>query len=110
MSYTDVIKDIENLSHYREYICSQCGQKQKIYILRIHAGCEKCGARSKLRGFASIGSEIEDVIDAVLAWLGNGVDRESAMQRKGIIDSELEREKQLQAAETDEQGGAELLP
>jgi len=110
MSYTDSISDIENLPHYREYTCSQCGHKQRAYILWIQRECENCGVRSKLRGIASIGSEIEDVIDSVLIWLGSGADFELAMKWKAMIDSELERERLLQAAETDEQGGTDLRP
>jgi len=86
MSYTDVIKDIENLPHYREYTCRQCGHKQWVYSLVIQSPCEKCGTRSKLRRYASIGSEIEDVIDTVLAWLGEGEQFKLAMDRKQVID------------------------
>lgn len=87
MSYTNVIKDIENLPHYREYVCKQCGHQQQIYSLFIQANCEKCGTQVKLRGYASIGSEIEDVIDAVLEWLGKGKEFELALKRKQEIDS-----------------------
>lgn len=87
MSYTEVIEDIEDLPRYREYTCRQCGHKQRVHSLVIQADCEKCGGRSKLRGHASIGSEVEDVIDAVLAWLGEGEEFELAMERKRVIDS-----------------------
>ena len=36
---------------------------------------------------APIGSEVEDVIDTVLDWIGAGVEFEDAMKWKRIIDS-----------------------
>lgn len=86
MSYTEVIKDIEELPYYRDYVCKQCGQKQKVYILEIYAVCSNCKTKSKVRGYASIGSEIEDVIDTVLEWLGDGDEFNLSMMRKRIID------------------------
>jgi len=87
MSYSEVIEDIHNLPHYREYTCSKCGHKQKVYILFVYNNCENCGTRSKLRGFAAIGSEIEDVIDYVLDWLGKGKEFEDALAWKQSGDS-----------------------
>lgn len=87
MSYSETIEDIQNLPHYREYTCRVCGHKQKVYILLIQNECEKCGARSKLRRYAAIGSEAEDVIDAVLEWLGKGNEFEDAMKWKQFLDS-----------------------
>jgi hypothetical protein len=81
-----VIEDITNLPHYREFICNQCGHKQRAYSLVVQTHCENCKTTLKLRGYAAIGSEVEDVIDAVLAWLGQGDELELAMQRKRIVD------------------------
>lgn len=86
MSYTNVIEEIENLPHYREFTCNHCGYKQKAYILTIQVNCENCHTRMKVRGYASIGSEIEDVVDAVLAWIGQNKEYELAMERKHQID------------------------
>ncbi len=41
----------------------------------------------KFRGLASIGSEVEDVIDAVLEWLGKDSEFDDAMKWKHILDS-----------------------
>ena len=90
MSYSKVIDKIQGLPHYREYICTKCGHKQKIYILVIHGTCEQCGTAYKFRGIEPIGSEIEDVIDAVLEWMGQGKELEDAMKWKQIIDSSEE--------------------
>jgi len=87
MSYSKIIDDIQKLPHYREYICPKCGHKQKVYTLVIHGKCEQCETRYKFRAIAPIGSEVEDVIDAVLDWIGGGVEFEDAMKRKHIIDS-----------------------
>jgi hypothetical protein len=90
MSYLKIIEGIQKLPHYREYTCTKCGQKQKAYMLLIHGKCERCGTEYKFRGIAPIGSEIEDVVDAVLDWLGKGIEFEDAMKRKHAIDSDEE--------------------
>ncbi len=88
MSYTNVIEDIQKLPHFRDFTCNQCGNKQKVYSLSLNIECKNCKAQSKSRGYASIGSEVEDVIDAVLEWLGTGEEFLLAMERKRIIDSD----------------------
>ncbi len=87
MSYPQIIEEINSLPHYREFTCKNCGLKQKVYILVIQGKCEQCGIIYKYRGFGSIGTEIEDVIDAVLEWLGTGSELEDAMNRKKAIDT-----------------------
>jgi len=87
MPYSNIIEEIQKLPHYREYTCSKCGTKQKIFVLFIHGECSNCGTKYKFRGIAPIGSEIEDVIDAVLEWEGRGADFDEAMKWKKIIDS-----------------------
>ncbi len=86
MSYARVIEDIESLPHYREFTCKQCGHRQSAYSLTIQARCERCNTPVKLRRYAAT-PEIEDVIDAVLSWLGQGREFELAMERKRVIDS-----------------------
>ena len=87
MSYFDVIQEIEKLPHYREFVCSACGYKQRVLVLIIDCKCEKCGENLKLRGYAPIGTEIEDVIDAVLEWIGKGTTLNDVMEWKNIRDS-----------------------
>jgi hypothetical protein len=89
----NIIEDIENLPYYREYECRKCRHMQKAYILDIWGKCENCGNVSKLRGFASIGSEAEDIVDTVLQWMGNGKELEQALNRKREIDSSINNEK-----------------
>ncbi len=92
MTYLSLIEEIQKLPHYREYTCPKCGHNQKVYILVIHGKCEKCETEYKFRGIEPIGSEIEDVIDAVLDWLGKGSEFEDAMKWKKVIDEFEERE------------------
>ena len=89
LSYIDCIEDINKLPHYREYACKNCGHKQKAYILIIDAECEKCGQRGKLRRYASLGAETEDLIDVVLDWLGEGDEFQVALEYKRLRDSHL---------------------
>lgn len=86
----DIIEEINKLPHYRVYKCHNCGHEQKAYILDIYGICEVCGRKSKLRGFSSIGAETEDVIEAVLHWIGSNKEFDLAMKRKGVIDKQIE--------------------
>ena len=86
MSYTHIIEDIENLPRFRDFICPVCGHMQKTYVLLIQTQCENCQEKLKLRGLTSIGSEIEDVIDTVLTWLGEDKELEMALKWKQVID------------------------
>jgi hypothetical protein len=66
-----------------------CGHKQKAYILIIDAESEKCGQRGKLRRYASLGAETEDLIDVVLDRLGEDEDFQVALEYKRLGDSHL---------------------
>ena len=92
MSYWETMQEVEKLPHYRVYTCGKCGQKQKVFVLVIQNKCENCGTNSKMRRYASIGSEIEDVIDSVLDWLGAGKEFEDAMKWKQLRDSYSEED------------------
>ena len=92
MSYTYVIEEIENLPRFREFTCRVCGHVQKVYVLLIQTQCENCQERLKLRGLASIGSEIEDVIDTVLLWLGEDKELEMALKWKQALDQAEDNE------------------
>jgi hypothetical protein len=91
-SYTDIIQEIEELQPYREYSCSKCGYKQKAFVLLIHKNCEQCGERAKLRGYGSIGTEIHDVLDAMLDWMGQGEEFEELLKWKKTRDSQPNNE------------------
>src|SRR5262245_61379173 len=99
MSIEHVIEKIENLPHERTFVCTNCGQRGTASILSIHVNCERCSKRLKLRGYGSIGIEIEDVVDAVLEWMGTGARLEAVMRRKLEIDREIQREHDLEKRE-----------
>ena len=85
---TDVIQEIEKLPHFHTLKCPACSTDIRVHALEIYAECPKCGLRHKCRGLAAIGSEIQDVIDAVLAWAGRGEEFEAVMRRRDQILSE----------------------
>ena len=70
MSYADVIEAIEKLPHSRGYTCAKCHLASEAPVLALYAECPGCSTRNKLRGYATAGGEIEDVIDAVRRWMG----------------------------------------
>jgi len=89
MNYHDTIKAIKQAKQFKNVKCSECNECFEVHALQINATCPKCDFNLKNRGFAAIGGEIEDVIDAVLEWMGTGKGYEETMKRYQII-----REKQ----------------
>jgi len=87
MSFSNVIEMIEKLPHERQVLCRKCGAKSEVSSLAINQNCPHCSNPMKLRGYASIGSEVEDVIDAVLKWMGSGKRLEAVLKRKEELDS-----------------------
>ena len=82
---TDIISDIRHLPHFRTMKCSGCSTEIRVHALQIYADCPKCGLRHKCRGFAAPDSETQDVIDAVLAWAGQGESFDAVMKRRQEI-------------------------
>jgi hypothetical protein len=80
-SLSSIITEIEQLPHFRDFKCSECQGSIRVHTLQIHADCPQCGLRHKCRSFGG-GSEIEDVIDAVLEWAGRGDEFEAVMKRR----------------------------
>ena len=86
LSLSDIIDEIAKLQHFQSYMCSICGHEVRYHVLQIETFCPQCGTKSKVRGYGSIGIEIQDVIDAVLEWAGEGEEFEAVMLRqRGII-------------------------
>lgn len=67
-----IIDAIEALPHFETFACSKCGRTIRAHVLQIYAICSGCGTEHKCRAFGGIGTEIEDVIDAVLLWIARG--------------------------------------
>jgi hypothetical protein len=65
--YSDFVKSLRDLPRYSTITC-ECGNTQKVDSLQIYFYCKECDRNIKIRGFASIGSEIQDYITAVLDW------------------------------------------
>lgn len=63
---------------------SHCGAEFAVSPLDIYAACPQCGKRIKVRSFAAAG-EVEDVFDAVLAWMLQPGAEELARRRQAII-------------------------
>jgi hypothetical protein len=67
-----------------ERIVEHCGQSIAVDPLAFYAHCAECGAEIKLRGF-SAHDEIEDVFDAVLAWMNEPAARRAAQRRQEAL-------------------------
>ena len=61
---------------------SHCGQIMSIPAFEIYADCPHCGKRIKVRSFAGT-AEIEDVFDAVFAWIGRARERRNRPAANG---------------------------
>jgi hypothetical protein len=72
------IEAIRKLAPFRTFAC-ECGAMVRVHALTIYAKCQKCRSEYKTRAFGGIGSEIQDVIDAVLEWAG--ISREEVERR-----------------------------
>ena len=86
MSFATLIDKIKKLPHERIFVCPKCGWHGAASILSIYTDCPQCSTRLKLRGYGAIGDEVEDVVDAVLAWMGSGTTMDAAMNRKEELD------------------------
>lgn len=96
MSYSTIIAEIESFAHFRAINCPHCNISQRHHVLQIHGQCASCGCKYRLRGQASIGSEIEDVIDAVLEWAGDDETFKHVMIRRQQIVADLEEEEEIE--------------
>jgi predicted RNA-binding Zn-ribbon protein involved in translation (DUF1610 family) len=80
-----IISEIELLQHFLTFRCKECPAEIRVHALQIYAVCPQCGLQHKCRSFGAIGTELEDVIDAVLAWSGEGETFEAVMRRRQEI-------------------------
>ena len=63
---------------------SHCGSEFTVPPLDIYATCPHCGTRIKVRSFTGVG-EVEDVFDAVLAWMLRPGGEDIARRRQAVI-------------------------
>jgi hypothetical protein len=66
-----------------------CGQTFHVSPFAIYAACPHCGARVKVRSF-SAGTELEDVFDAVFAWMTQAGAAEAVLARQQAIQDDAE--------------------
>jgi ribosomal protein S27E len=81
MSLSGIIDEIKTLEHFNAVHCVDCGLETQYHSLQIYAACPECGRRQKLRSFGGIGTEIQDVFDAVLEWFVEEGTFENALKR-----------------------------
>jgi hypothetical protein len=58
-----------------------CGQSFSVSPFDLYAVCPQCSSRVKVRGFAAV-PELEDVFDAVFAWMNQPGAAEVAEKRR----------------------------
>jgi len=83
-----VIEEIQALEHFHTLACSECDTSIRYHTLQIYAVCPKCGGQHKVRSFGGVGTEIQDVIDAVLEWAGTGENFEAVLNRHTDIQTD----------------------
>jgi hypothetical protein len=62
----DLLEAVASFPLYREV--HHCGTSFRVSPFDIYAICPDCQSRVKVRSFAAVG-ELEDVFDAVMAWM-----------------------------------------
>lgn len=78
----DLIESIEMFPLHREV--SHCGETFQVSPFDIYANCPRCGCRIKVRSFA-VGSELEDLFDAVFTWMNQPGAEELVRRRRQVI-------------------------
>jgi hypothetical protein len=86
---SEIIDELKQLPHFPMFRCRSCGGELRVHALQVYADCPGCGTPHKCRGFA--GTKLEDVIDAVLGWAGEGE----------TLEAVLKRHREIMAAESD---------
>jgi hypothetical protein len=93
--YSDVdipfklLEELRGMVPFREV--DHCGRIFEASPFDIYAACPSCGVRIKLRGFAAI-TELEDVFDAVFAWMELNQADEIVKKRRQEIREDMDDE------------------
>jgi hypothetical protein len=82
---TGLLEAIRSFPVQRE--TEHCGVSVFASPFDFYAHCPTCGTRIKLRSFSGA-SEIEDLFDAVFAWMQDPVARQAAANRQQQIEAE----------------------
>ena len=78
----DLIEAIASFPLHREV--AHCGETFHVSSFDIYADCPRCGRRLKVRSFAAA-SELEDVFDAVFAWMSQSGAEELVRRRQQVL-------------------------
>ena len=82
---SDLLDAIRAFPTQREV--EHCGTKFRVSPLAIYAVCPSCGVRIKVRSYSGV-SEVEDIFDAVLEWMGQPEARDHAQRRQEEIEAD----------------------
>jgi hypothetical protein len=81
MNLSELIKEIQGLEHFRTSACVSCGEPVRYHTLQIYAECLHCSTKTRVRAFGGIGTEIQDIVDAVLEWAGKDDELDAVIRR-----------------------------
>lgn len=93
----DLMAEIERVPHFRVSACLQCASPMRVHALQIYGTCPACGTKHKMRSFGAQGTELVDLIDSVIAWMGRGESFDAVLQRQAELLSEDEDGEDQQA-------------
>ena len=83
----DLLEAIRSFPRIREV--HHCGEVFSVSPFELYAVCPQCQQKIKLRCFSAL-NEVEDVFDAVFAWLLQPDAMALALQRQTVIKNDLE--------------------
>ena len=87
--YLDLIRQIHKLPRTRETNCLDCGTTFSFLTLDTYIKCPNCSRQTKTRSFGAY-NEPQEIIEAVLAWLGDGLAFDELIRRRNeFFDREL---------------------
>lgn len=73
--FRELFDAIRKVPRTRHWVCTKCGKENESSAVSIYSNCFACGTQYKIRSFGAY-DEVEDLIDLVLSWLGEGNERE----------------------------------
>lgn len=78
----ELLETIESFPLQREV--RHCNETFHVSPFDIYADCPRCGVRIKVRSFSG-GMEVEDVFDAVFAWMNEPGAEELVRRRRQVL-------------------------
>jgi hypothetical protein len=84
---SELVEAVKSLPVQREV--RHCGSVFLVNPFDLYANCPTCGKRIKVRAFSG-GIEIEDLFDAVFAWMSRSDAAEAARHRIAAIRNDID--------------------